>query len=284
VIRGRLIGSAVLGLAMFVATPASSPAELLDATCAGPTNGGQTASWAQTFTAVHTGTLVRGEMFIAKTAGADFKMQILAADPSGPVGGALGTATIPDSSIPNITPTPTGPSAPIDGTFNPGIPVVAGQQYAITVIRNAGSFMTKDRSGNPCAGGEFSGTVGGTWMSINPNDDSPFSTFVEPSNDFAIVAKRPRHVTVHVPNPGLIVFHQAPFGLGKTAEHGQRVFKGSQVTAAGAGDFDLPVHLTRTGRRLLRENGMVKRRIDLNYTPTGGLPRSVRAKLKIKKR
>jgi hypothetical protein len=106
--RRRLILSAVLGLGLLGLGPASAHAALLDANCPGPANAGSSGSQTQTFTAVHTGTLVRGEMFVAKQAGADFRMQILNAGPLGPTGGALGTTTIPDSSIPSVA-TPLGP-------------------------------------------------------------------------------------------------------------------------------------------------------------------------------
>ena len=171
-IAGGIAAVALLGLG-----PASAQAELLDANCPGPTNAGASFSaQAQTFTAVHTGTLVRGEMFVAKTAGPDFQMYILAATASGPFGPALGAVTIPDSAVANVTPSPAGPSAPIDGTFSPAVPVTAGQQYAIVVTRDGGSFLPKDRSGDPCPGGEFNGTVGGSWTGHDPNYDYPFST------------------------------------------------------------------------------------------------------------
>jgi hypothetical protein len=268
---------------------ATAQAEVLDANCPGPPNGGQTGSWAQTFTAVHTGTLVRGEMFIAKTAGADFKMQILAAGPSGPVGGALGTTTIPDSSIPNITPTPLGPSSPIDGTFNPGVPVVAGQGYAILVTRDAGSFMMKDRPGDPCPGGEFAGTVGGSWMQINPADDSPFSTYVNlpnvsPTNTFTIGKVKGKKLNVTVPGPGSLTLAQQPLAPGQGAAiQDFKVLRPYTTHASAAGPVALRIRLNKTGRKLLRSRGKLKRIGQVTYTPDGGTAATQTLKLKLRR-
>jgi hypothetical protein len=177
--HGSLIAGAVVALVVAGIASATSDAALLDASCAGPTNGGFSGTEAQTFTALHTGTLVQGEMFVAKTAGADFRMQIFSAGPSGPTGVALGTAAIPDSAVSNVpSPGPTSPSAPVDGTFSPGVPVIAGQTYAIFVSRPSGSFIAKDRNGDPCPGNEFALQPDGSWLLANPDYDFPFSTYV----------------------------------------------------------------------------------------------------------
>lgn len=269
-----LIGSGVLGLALLALGPATSQAALPDATCPGPTNGGETGTEAQTFTAVHTGTLVRGEMFIAKVPGSDFQMQIFAAGPSGPTGPALGTATIPDSSVVSVpSPLPPGPSEPADGTFSPGVPVTAGQMYAIVVTRLGPEFwLTKDRSGNPCPGNEFNLDMDGSWMLKNPTYDYPFSTFVTPPNAFTIgsVNAKRRTVTLTLPGPGAVDI---------TAT---KLVKSSHTDVAAGGDVVVPVALAKRGKSLLRKKGKLKALLGITFTPTGGEPSAQSAKLKLK--
>lgn len=273
--RGRRIASGLLGLALLGLAPASAQAALLDANCSVPTNAGFSGSEAQTFTAVHTGTLVRGEMFVAKTAGADFQMQILNAGPSGPTGGALGTTTIPDSSIANVpSPGPTSPSAPVDGTFSPGVSVTAGQQYAIVVTRIAGSFVAKDNNTNPCPGNEFSGTVGGTWTLINPSYDFPFSTYVNPTNAFTIGKVKGKKVLLNLPGPGAVDI--AGVGTG-----GIHPVKPSHVDV-GPGPAVVVIRLTKPGKLRLHRQGKLKVTARFTYTPTGGEPNSVTSKLKLR--
>lgn len=261
----------------------SAQAALLDANCPGPTTSGSTGTQAQTFTAVNTGTLVHGEMFVAKTAGADFQMFILNAGPLGPTGPALGVANIPDSSVANVpSPAPLSPSAPIDGTFSPGVSVTAGQQYAIVVTRLGGnsSYIGKDRHNASCAGGEFSGTVGGTWTSRDPEYDFPFSTFVIPPNTFTIGKVKGTKVTMTVPGPGGVDIASA--GGTKASLAAKKLVKSSHTDVTAAGDVTVRIPLTKRGKSLLRRKGKLNVKAAITYTPTGGDPNSVTSKLKLK--
>jgi hypothetical protein len=285
--RGKLIVAGALALAAIA--PASSQAAVLDANCPGPTNAGFSGTEAQTFTAVHTGTLVSAEMFIAKSTGANFQMQIFNAGPSGPTGSALATVAIPDSAVANVpSPGPTSASAPIDGTFSPGVPVTAGQMYAVFVSRPGSSFIAKDRSGDPCPGNEFAQQPDGSWLMANPNYDFPFSTQVElpaPSNQFTIKSQVGRTVTVTVPGPGTLTLGQAALPPGvATAIRGFEVLRGSSATATGAGDFTLPILLNKSGKRQLRQRGKLSRTGEVTFTPTGGSAKAVDFPIKLKNR
>lgn len=262
-------------LSLLGLSPMSAQAALPDANCPGPASAGQSASSrAQTFTAVHTGTLVRGEMFVAKKAGADFRLQILNAGPSGPTGEALGTATVPDSSIPSLsTPGPTSPPSPVDGTFSPGVSVVAGQQYAILLSRPGDTFIAKDRSEADCPGNEFDETPGGSWMLINPTYDLPFSTFVNPPNGFTVGKAKGTKVTLSVPGPGAVDIAAA-----------KKLVRSSHTDVAAAGQVKVRIPLTKRGKSLLRRKGKLKVRAAITYTPTGGEPNSVTSKLKLKRK
>jgi hypothetical protein len=285
VARGRLIASGAFALALFGIAPATSQAALLDANCPGPTNAGSSGVQAQTFTAVRTGTLVRGQLFVAKQPGPDFQMHILAAGPSGPTGGSLGTTTIPDSSIANIPmPSPVSPSAPADGTFNPGVSVTAGQQYAIVITRPGGSYVSKDRSGDPCPGNEFSGTVGGSWSLENPNYDFPFQTFVNPPNTFTIGKVKGKRVPLSLPGPGGVDIANAGGGGSKAVTAAKKLVKSSHTDAAAGGQISVPIRLTKRGKSLLRRKGKLKVRAAITYTPTGGEPNAQTAKLKLKRK
>ena len=285
----RLIGSGVLGLALMALGPATSQAALLDANCPGPTSSGQNASAeAQNFTAMHTGTLVRGEMFVAKTAGADFQMYIMNTGPSGPTGDPLGTANIPDSSVANIpSPGPTSPSAPVDGTFSPGVNVTAGQQYAIVVTRGGSSFTAKDAHADPpCPGDEFlKNSLSSPW-SLQPQAyDLPFSTYLatpneptsKPSNAFTIGKVKGTKLTLSLPGPGGVDI--ANGGGGSKAK---KFVKSSHTDVAAGGDVVVPIALTKRGKSLLRKKGKLKAPLGITFTPTGGDPSSQNAKLKLK--
>jgi hypothetical protein len=289
--HGRLIASGALGLMLLGLGPASAQAAVLDANCPGPPDGGSSKAAAQTFTAVHTGTLVRGEMFVSKSAGADFQMQILHAGPLGPTGGALGTTTIADSSIPNVpSPSPGSPSSPVDGTFTPGVSVVAGQQYAIILDRSGGGFLSKDRSGDPCPGSEWLGTAGGTWTAVDPGSDYPFSTYVnpptpvpvKPTNDFTIDTLKGKLLTLTLPGPGTV--DVAGGGGSKAVAAAKTFVKSTQTIVPAAGAITIPIRLTKRATASLRQKGKLKLSAAITYTPTGGDPKTLPAKLKLKRK
>jgi len=272
--RRRLIASGAVALGALVSLPTASLAALPDATCPGPTNAGISGNTeAQTFTALHSGTLVRGEMFVAKTAGGDFQMHILNAGPLGPSGAPLATTTIPDSSVANIpSPGPTSPSAPVDGTFNPGVPVTAGQQYAIVVTRSSGGmWVTKDRQDAGCPGNEFTAnSIAGPWTLSNPEYDYPFSTFVNPPNSFTVGKVKGAKVTLSLPGPGAVDVA------------GSKKNKASHTDVAAGGDLSLRIALTKRAKSQLRKKGKLKLAASITYTPTGGDASSQSAKLKLK--
>jgi hypothetical protein len=258
---------------MLVLAPAFASAALLDANCPGPTNAGfSTSAAAQTFTAGHTGTLVRGEMFIAKTAGADFQMYIFNADTSGPTGAPLGTTTVPDSSVANVpSPSPVSPSAPIDGTFDPGVSVTAGQQYAIGVSRSGSGWLPKDRSGDPCSGGEFAASsIAGPWT-FQPDYDFPFSIFVNPPNAFTVGKVKGTKVTLNLPGPG-----------GVDIAGPKKKVKATHTDFAAGGSVTARARLTKAGKGVLQRGGKVK--VTVTFTPSGGEPSSQKAKLKPKRK
>jgi hypothetical protein len=212
-------------------------------------------------------------MFVAKEAGADFEMSILSAGLAGPTGDPLGTTTIPDSSIPNVnSPGPTSPPTPVDGSFNPGVSVTAGQQYAIVLSRHGDGFIAKDRFGADCPGNEFDQMLDGSWLLTNPTYDLPFSIFVNPPNGFSVAKVKGKKVTLTVPGPGAVDIA------------GAKKVKSGHVDVAAAGDVQVRIALTKRGKSTLSRKGKLKAQAAITYTPTGGEPSSQAAKLKLKKK
>jgi hypothetical protein len=285
--RGRLIAAG--GLALGLLAPASSQAELLDANCPGPpTTGGTGGGYsAQTFIAQHTGTIVRGEMTVQKGAGANFQLSIWnAVLNTGPVSPPLGTsAPISDTTIPN------GVQTPVDGVFNPGVPVTAGTVYAIAIRRvDNSSYTTGDRSDRTCPGFEFGSNTGmGAWAFGLPQYDYMFQTFVEPSNDLTIKSQVGRTLTVGVLNAGSLSLAGAAVAVKSSAaiskkrkKKPQILIAPSQATAAGPGDVTLAIALTKAGKQRLKQKGKVVSGATVTFQPTGGQPKSVQTTIKIK--
>jgi hypothetical protein len=275
--RGRLIASAVVGSALLGVIPSASQAALLDANCPGVPDGGEAAPSrvAQTFTAVHTGTLVSGQMWVDKEAGSDFQLQILNANADGPIEGVLGSATVPDSSISSDpSPAPANPAAPVNGTFSPPVNVVAGHSYAIVLTRLGPEFwLLKDRFHAECPGNEFkSGAPGSGWTLSNVDFDFPFQVFVNPPNAFTIGKVKGKRIFLELPGPGGVDI--AGTGKGKLVRHGHTDF-------ASGGSVSVRARLTKRGKSRLRRNGKLKARAELTYTPTGGEPNTLTAKLKL---
>ena len=128
-----LIAATVLALG-----PAAAQAAILDANCPGPSGPSLMVNanerYAQPFTALHSGTVARAQIDVSNPgAGNDFQLQILNTDAGGtPVNGILGSATIPDASV------PVGTSA-LAAAFTTSPSVVAGTRYALVVTRPGGS-------------------------------------------------------------------------------------------------------------------------------------------------
>jgi hypothetical protein len=132
---------------------------------------------AQTFTALTTGSLVRGEVETTKPAMStgDYLMQIVTTDDSGtPTNTVLASTTIPNSSVPD------GPSR-VAATFDPPASVVAGQQYAFVFSRSGSTWTHRYRADNPCPGRQFNSPAGSNpWNPDFPAADMVFAVFVEP--------------------------------------------------------------------------------------------------------
>jgi hypothetical protein len=266
-----------------LAAPAN--AALLDASCPGPPSGGAASFGvdsrrAQVFTAIHTGSVVRAQTEISKSqSGNDFQLQILATNGSGvPVNGILGAATIADASV------PMGPST-LSGTFQTPASVVSGQQYALVLTRPGDDgFVLRDRSGDPCPGREFaSNNSTGAW---NPDDqtyDFVYQVFVNPPNDFTVGKLKKRTLSLTVPGPGAIsVANAGGGGKQAVAAAKKKLLKTSTATAAAAGTPKVKLKLTKLAKSLLADNGKVKAKAAITFTPTGGEPKTITQKLKIK--
>jgi hypothetical protein len=276
-------------MAVFVLGAPSAQAALLDANCPGPPNGFEASgSQAQTFTAQRTGGIVRAELSIGKSAGADFQMQILNANAFGPIDGAIGSATIPDSSLPN-RPNPGDEPTAIQGTFNPQVSVTAGHQYAIVLTRPGGpSWLTRDRNGNPCPGNEFTKPSPSTWAVKNPDFDYPFQTFVEPSNQVSVKSQIGRTLTVTVPNDGTVSVTGVPVKIGgkgvAASAKKKALIAGSQIAVSAAGDVAVPLSLTKPGKGRLRLKGKLSSNVTVTFLPTGGQAGSIEAPVKLKRK
>jgi hypothetical protein len=192
--KARVWVAFAVGLVGLVAPTPATADPVLAANCQGPSTGqigsGPDGRRAQTFIPQTTGTLVRGEAEIDKAGGtADFVMQIAATDGAGnPTNTVLASTTIPNASV------PTGITNLV-GVFDAPASVEAGQQYALVVTRPPGSFSWRERSDNPCPGGEFSSpSQTGAWSPDLPNVDSMFAVFVEPPPE--PLPKVPRTLTL----------------------------------------------------------------------------------------
>jgi hypothetical protein len=281
--RLGLLGGVVLAMLGFGHSPAQ--AALLDANCPGPPDDGTNldadSRLAQTFTALHTGTVVRAEVAVNKdSSGPPFTMQVLNTDSSGiPVNGVLGSATIPDSSVPDGNTT-------LAGTFSTPASVVAGHLYALVITRPADWFLT-DRHGDPCPGQEI----------FSPDQTSPFgpamgpsqydfvySVFVNPTNQFTIGKQKGNKLSLTVPGPGTLTVGDA-----SAAKKGQanaakkkKSLKSSTVAVAGAGAVTVKLKLTKGAKQLLRQRGKLSVKGAITFTPTGGDPNTEKKKLKFK--
>jgi hypothetical protein len=286
---GEMLGVVVVGL-LVTAVPPANAEVVPDANCPGPVTGpassGVDARWAENFTALHTGSLVRGETEIGKTgATGDFAMQILATDSAGdPTNTVLASTTIPDASV------PIGDSR-IAGVFATPANVVAGQRYAFVITRPGAEFTVRDANNNPCPDGAEYLSVSQTavWSGADTCCDLVFALFVEvpqtspppPSNAFTLhkvvrnEKKGTATLTVRVPGPGELT---GSGGGVKAASVAQAV---TSKAVAGPGDARLLIKAKGKKRRKLNETGKVKLNVAVTFTPNGGNPstKTVRVKL-----
>jgi hypothetical protein len=264
----------------------NAQAALLDASCPGPPDDGTTlpsnSRLAQTFTALHTGTVVRAEVALNKGPNdAPFTMQILDTNSSGvPVNGVLGSATTPGTSVPAGNTT-------LVGTFTSPASVVAGHLYALVVTRPDTWFLT-DRHFDPCPGLEV----------FSPDQTSPFedpmgpvqydfvySVFVNPTNAFTLGKQKGKKLTVTVPGPGTLSVTDASAAKAGQASSAakKKSLKKSTVTAAAAGVVTVKLKLTKSAKQRLKSKGKLGAKGAITFTPTGGEPNTQTKKLKFKK-
>jgi hypothetical protein len=179
----RLPAALALVVAAALITAAPAGAEVPDASCSASINnaasGPGNLRYAQTFTAVNSGTLTRAEIAIQRQAGSngDYLVQILTVDGSGfPTNTVLAATTIVDASVPD------GPST-LAAVFASPVEVVAGQQYAVMVTRPGSTDLRlRISSGGPCAGQMFASANQTNPFSLflGGGHDMVFATFVEP--------------------------------------------------------------------------------------------------------
>ena len=81
-------------------------------------------------------------------------------------------------------------------------------------------------------------------------------------------------LAITVPGPGTLV----AIGKGKTKK-----VKRATVAASAAGTVKLPLKPTGAGKKVLNANGKLKTRVDVTFTPTGGLAATQTYKVTLKK-
>lgn len=175
-----------------VALAQTAPREVPDASCQSPGDLGLGAAFrgdatpAQTFTAEHTGDLTSAQVVIANNLTKSIVMAIHSVDSSGkPLLDALASDVIQPSEV--VAGGLYGPGwATATGHFSPGVPVEAGEQYAI-VLDRIGDQSPPDAvwlgsTSDPCPGSfylaESEGDTGMGFRLIDPRFDVYFSTFV----------------------------------------------------------------------------------------------------------
>ena len=95
-------------------------------------------------------------------------------------------------------------------------------------------------------------------------------------NAFTIGKLKGKKLSLTVPGPGAIDVDDA------NASKNKRLLKRSSATASGAGTVKVTLKLTKAGKRKLKEQGRVKVKAAITYTPTGGTANTRNKKLKIK--
>jgi len=173
----------VVGLLINGGAPAAAD-ELQDAACAGSgafftSLASGNARAAETFTALHTGTLTRAQFSIHKDPAStgDYVLDVRTlAGSSVPTDTVLASTTVLNASVPD------GPAL-ISNTFSAPASVVAGQRYALGVSRPGGSQLDIQVLNNPCSDNELFTSPGSGQPWTMPNGgawDARFAVFVTP--------------------------------------------------------------------------------------------------------
>jgi hypothetical protein len=191
--KRRIQGMAGVALAagiLATAVPSAVAAGVPDASCTVPAgvnivqNDGN-LKIAQTFTAVHTGTLDTAQMSVVplgSTAG-DWRLEIATATGGSP-GGILAGTTVPNALA-------VGVQGAVTGTFSSPAAVTAGGAYAVLLSRPGTSgYQAAEAGGDPCPGQSY-------WQSAVSGPfheqlftDFGFATTVQPPTTSPIVAKK----------------------------------------------------------------------------------------------
>jgi hypothetical protein len=185
--------SALVALGV-MAAPAGA-AEVQDAACLVSSGTyyqpGSTTRMAETFTALHTGSLTRAQFSIYKENGStgDYALDVRTLDGSGvPTEYVLASTTFSNNAVPNG-------QYIISGTFSAPASVVAGQRYALAVSRPGGSQIAIEiLMTNPCSDGPLFGSPGSgsAWtLPSGGNNDARFAVFVTPSTPTSAAATTP---------------------------------------------------------------------------------------------
>lgn len=137
-----------------------------DASCPGPADSASASSgntrFAQTFTAIASGPLVRADLRISKANNSlgDYILRLSAVDASAePTNTVLASALLPNDDVPSG-------SSTVSFAFPMPFSVVAGVQYALVITRpGANQLQTNGYGNDTCTGGAFH----------SPDQDNPFA-------------------------------------------------------------------------------------------------------------
>jgi Ca2+-binding RTX toxin-like protein len=164
--------------------PQAAAQEVPDASCPGPagaflgSSSPGTDQFAQTFTALNTGTVTRAQVRVVKAAGStgDYALAVHTVDGSGvPTQTVLASTTVQNEDVPE------GDEVTVEGIFASPADVVAGQQYALVLSRPGGSQLgVNARTDNVCPGGAFIAFDGGDFAALIVGEDLIFAVFVTP--------------------------------------------------------------------------------------------------------
>jgi hypothetical protein len=153
------------------------PKTRVDSTCSGPAsisfkreNG--TARFAQTFTAIASGVLIRAEVDLGKDPGSegDYILRLSPVDGEGfPTNDVLAETLVANDDVPVAFLT-------VPFTFADPFPVEAGKVYALVLTRLGGQLQWDGNLNNPCSGQAF----------VSEDQTAPFSEASVADSDFII--------------------------------------------------------------------------------------------------
>jgi hypothetical protein len=233
---------------------------------------------AQTFTALHTGSVASATFEVDNpSSGGDFQFQILPVDSSGaPTNPPLSLSTISNAAI-------GGGSHWLTGTFPSRVPLTAGGQYALAITRLGGpDYTVSEVSGNKCSGQEyFSPTQSDPFAADDPSYDLYFFIVVRQPSDFKIIRLAGRKLHLFLSSQGTVEVRDATqAGTAVTSRARKPVLKPLTVEKSGP-EATIRLLLTKFGKRILRDRGVLKTRPAITFTAGGGDPHTLRPKLKI---